>query len=153
MGDTNAPARKISHALIPVFGIRWNKKGITIIDTREIGRLLCMFRNSNLPRTDYDRVAGLFKLSYFIPAVFLPELEEWRVIADRYRLDKRHTLPELVAAATLLAAAGVEHPSALDVLGPAAFEQLINDFDGKAAARAFWRTARLASSTAASAVI
>ena len=67
--------------------------------------------------------------------------------ADRYRLDRRQTWTDLAAVVELLAASGADHPHALAALGPSAIEQMIDNFDGKAA-RAFWRAARMESPTA-----
>ena len=97
------------------------KKAISNAGAREVGRLLFVLRNSQFPRADYDRVAGMFRALYFAPA-------------ERYRIGKRHNWPDQAAAVTLLASAGLDLPSAQ---GPAAFEQMVANFAAKASARGF----------------
>ena len=144
----------MSVALVPLFGIRWSKKVIAAVDARPINRLanqlLAKVRNSPRPRVDYDRVADLFKLSYFAPAEFLPGWEVWRAVADRYRLDRRHSWAILAAAVTHLISAGARPPFELAALEPAALEQLMASLDDRHAARGFWRAARLSGANASS---
>ena len=153
--DPTATASRISTALVPLFGISWSKKVIVAVDqrplNRKINQLLGRVRNSPLPRTDYDRLADLFKFAFYAPAEFLPEWGEWRTIADRYRLDRRHTWSILASTVPQFVAAGVHSPFELAALDPAAVETAISSFDGRRDGREFWRAARLGNTRASSA--
>ena len=72
-------------------------------------------------------------------------------MADRYRLDRRHSWPILASVASQLICADVRSPLALAELGPAALEQLITSLDARCAVRDFWRAARIAAAKASSA--
>ena len=100
---------------------------------------------------DYDRLADLFKLAYFSPAGFLPEWGGWRTIADRYRLDRRHTWPILASVASQLISDGVRPPFELDALEPAALGILMASIDGRRTACDYWTATRLNVAKASSA--
>ena len=148
---SNATAHSISVGLVPLFGIRWSKKIIIAIKTHRINELLAKVRHSAIPRPDYDRVEDLFKLAFFTPTTFPPEWEEWRTIADRYRLDRRHPWPVLAAAVAQFITAEVKSPFELACFEAAGIEQMIASFGEKAALRHLWRAARLQAVKASSA--
>ena len=147
----NATARIISVGRDPLFGISWNKKIIISTKTNRINELLATVRHSATHRPDYDRVADLFKLAFFTPANFLPEWEEWRTIADRYRLDRRHPWPVLATAVAQFITDEVNAPLELARFEAAGIEQMIAPFGEKAALRHLRRAARLQAVKASSA--
>ena len=152
--DEQATARSISLADVPLFGIRWSKTIIVALgrrrDGRRVNQLLAKVRNSAPPRVEYDRMADLFKLDYFSPDDFLPEWEEWRTIADRYRLAIRHSWPVLAAVVSQLISAGITSTVELAALDPAALEVLAATLGDRRAIRDYWRAARLEAAKASS---
>ena len=151
-GETT-PARINSAALVPLFGIIWRKKVIAAVDNRPINRrvnhLLARVRNSPLSRADYERLADLSRMAFFAPVDCIPEWEEWRTAADRYRFDRRRPWRILASAVSRLIADDVRSP--LAELGPAALEQLTTSIDERCAVRDFWRADRIAATKASSA--
>ena len=139
---SNSPALSVSVALVPLFGIRWIKKITNAVKTHRINELLAKIRNSPVPRSDYDRVADLFKLAFFTPTEFLPEWGEWRLIADRYRLGRRHPWPPLAAAVTQFITDEVNPPFVFAGIEAEGAEPMISSFEGNAASRGFWGEAR-----------
>ena len=152
--DEQAAAQSISLADAPLFGIRWSKKIIAALDRRQNNRrgnqLLAKVRNSALPRIEYDRLGDLFKRAYFAPGDFLPEWEEWRTIADRYRLGRRRSWAILAAVVSQLISAGVNSTLELAAIEPAALEVLTAPLDGRHAIRNFRRAARMVAANASS---
>ena len=140
---SNATPHSISAALVPLFGISWTKKVITAVKTNRINDLLAKIRNVDIPRADYDKLADLFKLAFFAPTHFLPEWEEWRVIAERYRLDRRHSWLELASVVSQFISAGINSPFELAGLEAPAVESMVTSFDHRLSARDFWRATRL----------
>ena len=140
---SNATPRSISVALVPLFGINWAKKVISAVKTKPINDLLAKIRNVDIPREDYNRLADLFKLAFFAPVHFLPEWEEWRVIAERYRLERRHSWLELASVVQQFISAGVTSPFELAGLEASAVESTVTSFDHRLPARDFWRASRL----------
>ena len=62
-----ASAAKLAQAIVPVYGISWNRNVITsqvVGGTNEINRVLCLLRNSNLVRSEYVRLAAFMKRAY-----------------------------------------------------------------------------------------
>ena len=100
-------------------------------------------RNSAAPRPDYDRVADLFKLALFAPTTFLPEWEEWRTVADRYRIDRRRPWPVLATSSAQFIAAELGSHLELANFEAAAIEQMVAPFGGKAAIRRLRRASRV----------
>ena len=141
--DPDATGRIIFVALVPIFGIIWSKKIITGVKTNRINELFAKIRNTAAPRSDCDRLADLFKMAFFTPAVFLPEWEDRRTIADRYRLGRRNPWSTLAAASSQFIAAYVNSPFVLVGLEAAAVEQMVSSFDGRLASRDLWRAARM----------
>ena len=148
---SDATGRSISVALVPLFGISWGKKITTAVKTYRINELLAKIRNTAAPRVDYDRIAELFKVAFFTPSEFLPEWEEWRTIADRYRLDRRHPWQVLAASVSQFISDEVNSPFDLAALEVAAAEMAILSFAGKTEARDLWRASRLNATTESSA--
>ena len=148
---SEATWNSISVALVPLFGISWGEKITTAVKTRRINAILAKIRNTAAPRADYDRLADLFKLAFSTPTDFLPEWEERRTIADRYRLGRRNPWSTLAAAVSEFITAEVNSPFDLDAMEASAVEQMVSSFDGRLASRDLWRAARLNASKAASA--
>ena len=110
-GD-QAAGRVIYSTLLPLVGISWSKKIIVAVDTRPAGRpAACVGEELPTHRLGYDRVADLFALAKFAPGDLLSEWEEWRAIADRYRLGRRYSWSILDGAVTQMLSLGVRSPS------------------------------------------
>ena len=68
-----ASAAKLAQAIVPVYGISWNRNVITsqvVGGTNEINRVLCLLRNSNLARSEYARLAAFMKRAYSHSSLF-----------------------------------------------------------------------------------
>ena len=153
--DEQATASSISLELVPLFGISWSRDNILAVDQRQnnrrINQLLARVGNSTQPRAEYDLLDDLFKSAYFAPGDSPPEWGEWRTIADRYRLDRRHSWSTLASVGSQLIAAGFPSPLELAAAEPDALEVIVPALEDRRPARDFWRGARLDSSRDASA--
>ena len=109
VADPDASAAKLARALVPVYGVTWNRAVITsdaVGGTNEINRVLCLLRNSNLVRSEYDRLAAFMLQSYSHSSLFPPEMSEWRELAQRHRLEMHFAWGQLLATSLQLASAG-----------------------------------------------
>ena len=90
VADPEASAANLDQAIVPVYGVSWNRTVITsqaVGGANEINRSPCLLRNSNLARLEYDRLAAFMLQSYSHSSLFPPEMGEWREIAQRYRAE------------------------------------------------------------------
>ena len=126
---SNATGRSISAALVPLCGISWAKKVIMSVKTNRINDLLAKIRNVDIPRSDYVRLADLFKLAFFFPTFLLPEWEEWRTIAERYRLGRRHSWRNLASVVSQFISAEVNSPFEHAGMEAASIELMVTSFD------------------------
>ena len=98
--DPNATAAKLSRALVPVYGVTWNRAVITstaVGGTTEINRVCCLLRNSNLARSEYGRLVAFVLEAYSYSSLFPPEMSEWRELAHRHRLEMHFPWGQLLA--------------------------------------------------------
>ena len=65
--DPKATARILAQAILPAFGIAWNRDTIQSLSRDVANQLLLKLRNSPLPRLHYDRLADLFKTAFSHP--------------------------------------------------------------------------------------
>ena len=141
--NSGATARSLSLAILPAFGLCWNKEVLLAVNSdNAVNRLLAKLRNSPLPRIHYDKLANLFKAAYLNPYSLLPEWAEWRHLADTYLLDRRYPNEEIAQAVTLFMARGVPDPGALALLDAGAVEVLADAKTFAGAIRTMWRLAR-----------
>ena len=64
LGERDISARGLSQALIPLYGITWNRTVINLVVKDSVNNLFVRLRNSPLPRTEYDRLSAFFKKAY-----------------------------------------------------------------------------------------
>ena len=64
-------------------------------------------------------------MAFFTQTEFLTEWEEWRTVADRYRLDRRRPWPVLAAAVSQFIADDVNAPFDLAALEASAVELML----------------------------
>lgn len=146
--DQNASANPLSAALAPLVGARWSRMAISNITTDPANKLLLRLRDSQIPKPDRHRAAGMFKLAF-----------SHRCPSSRNGMNGRSYR---IAIALTGVAPGRRWPiqsqcywriwclppHALASLEATSLEQATATFDGRAVARVFWRVARLASSDA-----
>ena len=117
VADPNATATKLARALVPVYGVTWNRAVITstaVGGTTEINRVCCLLRNSNLARSEYGRLVAFVLEAYSYSSLFPPEMSEWRELAHRHRLEMHFPWGQLLAISLQLVSAGFPLPSNLD---------------------------------------
>ena len=72
--DSKATARSLTQAILPAFGISWNRDIIQSLKPRDaVNKLLLKLRNSPLPRLHYDMLDGLFRTAFCHPYSLIPE--------------------------------------------------------------------------------
>ena len=108
--DPRASANRLSAALVPLFGISWSRRAISNITTEPINKLLLRLRNAALPKPDRHRSAELVELAFFAPTPSSRNGGGWKVLADRYRIARRHTWTALADAVAMFLSDGVSTP-------------------------------------------
>ena len=71
--DPKATARSLMSAILPAFGISWNRDIIQSLTKNAVNNLLLKLRNSPLPRAHYDKLTDMFKTAYCHPYSLIPE--------------------------------------------------------------------------------
>ena len=140
--DPKASARSLPRALVPAFGIAWNKEVTQALPRDSPNKLLLKLRNSPLPRWHYDRLADLFKAAYAHPYSLIPEWDEWKHLADSCVLDRRFSQGEIATSISFLTAKSVPGPGALAILDAGAVEVIAGAAPSAGPVRTLWRLAR-----------
>ena len=83
---------------------------INLVAKDSVNQLFARMRNSPLPRAEYDR-SSFFKKAY--ATAYSQDMAEWRVLAERFRLEMSFSLTALLFAVTSLAGKGIEQPANL----------------------------------------
>ena len=124
-GSTRA---QLLEAVIPVYGITWNKAVINHLTTNRINDILTLFRRTELfPRKEYDRMASFMKGGFAAAGSFPPDMLEWRIADERFRLDTSFGWDTILAVCTQLAASGIPLPFDLSRITPSEAHQLDRD--------------------------
>ena len=83
----NSARCQLLEAVIPVYGIAWNKAVINHLTTNRINDILALLRRSEvLQKKEYDRLSSFMLGAYATAGSFPPDMMEWRTIAERFRL-------------------------------------------------------------------
>ena len=143
VGDPKASSKIIVEAIRPVYGLTWTRAVLSHIGTSRINSILAKIRNSTCPRSEYDRVSTLWKQAFAVDTLFLPEWEEWKVIFERYRLDRRYQQAKLCEAISFLQAKGFQSPSDMSLISALDVEKFAPEFSPIALIRTVWRVIRL----------
>ena len=141
----DASAAFLVKAVLPLYGVVWNRAVIAIVTadpTLSINKLLQHLRSSNFPSNEYKRLAAFFKQAFSAAASFPAELYDWKVLAERFRLDSSFGWDALLDSCNFLAATGICSPKALAILTAADFYDLSIKSPFPAVARALWTVAR-----------
>ena len=75
-----ATSAKLARALVPVYGVTWNRAVITsdaVGGTDDMNCVCCLRRSSPLNRSEYDRSAAFLKEAYTDASLFPPYMDEW----------------------------------------------------------------------------
>ena len=75
LAGPSASAAKLARALVPVYGMTWNREVTTspaVGGANEINRVLCLLRNSNLVRSEYDCLAAFMVQAYSHSSISFP---------------------------------------------------------------------------------
>ena len=148
--DPKATARSLANALVPAFGIAWNKEIIQALPRDSPNKLLLKLRNSPLPRWHYEKLADLFKAAHAHPYSLIPEWAEWKNLADSFMLDRRFSQEDIATSISFLTAKSVPDPGALALLEAGAVEVLAGAAPNAGPVRTLWRLARTSMSAISS---
>ena len=151
VGDTKASPQVIREALIPIYGLTWTRAIFARFKQGRLNGFLAKIRNSSLPRSEYERLASFWKQAYEVDSQFLPEWEEWRVIFERFRFDRRYNSKTLSDIIAFLQSKGVTSPELLGSLSLTEVESFADQSQDMTVLRAVWRVMRLTFSQPSSA--
>ena len=142
LAQRDISARDLSQAVVPLFGSTWNRNVINLVVKDSINKLFARLRNSPLPRADYDRLSAFFKKAYATACSLPPDMVEWRVLAERFRLEMSLGWTAILSAVTSLAGRGVQTPMDLAQVPMSAVFALCEGSLHPQAIAALWSIAR-----------
>ena len=142
LGQRDISARELSRALIPLYGITWNRAVINLVVKDSINNLFVRLRNSPLPRAEYDRLSTFFKKAYATACSLPPDMVEWRVLAERFRSEMSLGWTVILSAVTSLAGKGIEKPLDLAEVPMSAVFALCEGTPHPQAIAALWSVSR-----------
>ena len=143
LGDTRASSEVIREAIMPIYGITWTRPIFARFKQGRLNSFLAKVRNSTLPRSEYDRLASFWKQAYEVQSQLLPEWEEWRILFERFRFDRRYNAKTLADTVAFLYAKGISPPQFLGSLPLGDVESFSEQFQEMVVLRAIWRISRL----------
>ena len=142
LGTPGLSAGAHTKLLIPVYGLNWNRNVIRFVATNELNNLFVRLRNSALPKVEYDRLTTFFNRAFAASNLFPPELREWQLLAERFRLSAPNGWSDILAAATFLLSRGIPTPASLAVVPPQGLEVLCAEVVHAEIVRTLWGIAR-----------
>ena len=137
LNDPRAPAQALSEAIIPIFGIRWNRE--VCQRTGGINNMLCRLRNSMLPKADYLKLRELFKEVLFLNGPLPPNWEEWLAIIEKFEMGNTVKHSEWVAVIMDFKTIGFDSPMDLSRLNLSALSELLIQNERLKLARQMWQ--------------
>ena len=85
--DTSSTKEQIADALAPVFGIRWDAQIVRKIHSGRMCNILAPLRNSNLDKSNYQRIVTFWKGDQKCEPAFTASWGEWRDLIGKFNLD------------------------------------------------------------------
>ena len=129
---------------IPIPYVRYTAaRGLGRLFPSRFNAILAKIRDLTFPRSEYDRISSLWKQAFAVDTLFLPEWEEWNVIFERFRLDRRYPQTNLCESIAFLQAKGFSPPSDLRLIAALDLEIFGPVFAPIALIRAIWTVLRL----------
>ena len=142
LGAPSLHKSALVQAVIPFYGVTWNRKILTSITTHrpnyELGRL----KRSEFPKAEYVRLTDFLLQAYQAHGLFPPGTEEWKLLAERFRLNPPHEWGEIAAVAPFLQGRGASTPLQLSEVLPGGLEALCKDAPSPLLARSLWGISR-----------
>ena len=105
--DTSTPINRIRAALVPLFGIQWNKQVICGLAANRFNDILKKLRNRGIDTTSYDKLAALWQDAFTVSTAQPPKWKMWVPLIQRFRLPERFTWPTIHEELPLLHQKGV----------------------------------------------
>ena len=142
LGAPSLPKSAIAQAVIPFYGVNWNRKIITSITTNRTNYEMGRRRRSVLPLKEYERLVDFLLQAYLAHGLFPPGMEEWKLLADRFRLATSHEWEEIAALMPFSQARGISTPLQVSDIPPDGLDALFGACPSPLLIRSFWRIAR-----------
>ena len=96
--DHSAAHLTLATTIRPLFGIRRSRAAIRKVGSNRLCKILLALRNSNLSKTDYDRLSTLWETALSWDDTFPPAWDRWRPLIERWDLDTKYQLPDFIPA-------------------------------------------------------
>ena len=149
LGAPSLPASALTQAVIPFYGVNWNRKILTHITTNRMNYELGRLRRPRLPQKEYESLKDFLLQAYSARGLFSPGMEEWQLLADRFRLDSTHEWEEIADLMPFSTSRGIEKPMQLSNIQPEGLEALCASGPSPLLIRSFWSITRTTFSTPA----
>ena len=143
LNDTTASAKKLSDAIIPLFGIRWNIDVIRRVGARELRHVLWRLRNSKLSDRDYNRVRELWEFGVAEGSASPAAWETWRTLIERFNLDDERPWADWFVLVDTLKKIGWNEPTNLAKIEAATFNAFREKYSFHYGSIQIWRAAVL----------
>lgn len=150
LGAIGLQASAIPQKLISIYGITWDRRVLMGVKTDTINKLMQRLRNLQLKQSEYDRLTPFFQQAFLTASAFPPDLSDWGVLAEIFRLDLQHGWKKVLAEVACLSSRGVSSPQLLSEVQSAGVEVLRINTETAEIARSLWGIARTTFAPAAS---
>ena len=144
LADPRSSAKSLSEAVMPIFGLRWNREVCERLGSSVINRMLYRLRNSLLPPEAYRRTKELFSEAINLQGPIPPHWQEWLTIIEKFELDNTTDLEVWRDVIFDLRALGFETPLELSQKSVQAISQIVAHLTRATEARNLWQATTLA---------
>ena len=141
--DPQAPAKALSEAVLPLFGIRWNLGTCQRMGS-QIRHLIWRLRNSKMTPSNYAQIRGILCEAEDLSGPVPLNWEQWCSVIEQFGLDDRASMNKWRDTVTCIAALGFQLPMDLSQLDFAAIMQLNWGLDTGQEAKMLWQACVLA---------
>ena len=143
VANPRASSKELVRAIIPLFGIRWNKEVCQRVGGGDITKLLYRLRNSKLPPSSYQRVSDLFNTACSLEGPLPPNWVEWLNIIEKFELDNSISLENWREIINDIRAIGFESPLMLAGIRIREATQTFYDLSKPKESRLLWQACAL----------
>ena len=142
--DPKASNTALSTAILPLFGIRWNKETCQRVGKDgELTKLLYRLRNSQLAPAAYQKVSALLNEACALDGPLPPNWVQWLDVIEKFELDSSNSISEWRDVVQDIRALGIESPWGLSAKNIGTITQIVAHLERAPLARNLWQACAL----------
>ena len=124
LGTSGLSESALRQMLIPLYGITWGRGVLKSVTNNRPNKPMQKLRNQRMKQSEYYLLEAFPHQACLGASVFPPELQEWRILSDRFRLDAQRGWAGVLTSATFPAGRGAKSPRILSAILPFGLESL-----------------------------